>query len=76
MNLEEYKQKFTEDDAVGWLAIDEKLNEIYGQQEPQHFGTIKKYMLGGKDPLDGISVYESQKQQDHYHIVSYGLSEL
>lgn len=33
-------------------------------------------MLGGKDPLDGISVYESQKQQDHYHIVSYGLSEL
>lgn len=76
MNLEEYKQKFTEDDAVGWLAIDEKVNEIYGQQEPQHFGTIIKYMLGGKDPLDGISVYESQKQQDHYHIVSYGLSEL
>jgi len=76
MNLEEYKQKFTEDDAVGWLAIDKKVNEIYGQQEPQHFGTIIKYMLGGKDPLDGISVYESQKQQDHYHIVSYGLSEL
>ncbi len=58
------------------MAIDEKVNEIYGQQEPQHFGTIIKYMLGGKDPLDGISVYESQKQQDHYHIVSYGLSEL
>lgn len=33
-------------------------------------------MLGGKDPLDGISVYESQNQEDHYHIVSYGLSEL
>lgn len=76
MNLEEYKQKFTEDDAVGWLSIDEKVNEIYGQQEPQHFGTIIKYMLGGKDPLDGISVYESQNQEDHYHIVSYGLSEL
>jgi len=76
MNLEEYKQKFTEDDAVGWLAIDEKVNEIYGAQEPQHFGTIIKYMLGGKDPLDGLSVYESQRQEDHYHIVSYGLSEL
>jgi len=76
MNLEEYKQKFTEDDAVGWLSIDEKVNEIYGQQEPQHFGTIIKYMLGGKDSLDGISVYESQNQEDHYHIVSYGLSEL
>lgn len=76
MNLEEYKQKFTDDDAVGWLAIDEKVNEIYGSQEPQHFGTIIKYMLGGKDPLDGLSVYESQKQEDHYHIVSYGLSEL
>lgn len=76
MNLEDYKQKFTEDDAVGWLSIDEKVNEIYGQQEPQHFGTIIKYMLGGKDPLDGLSVYESQNQEDHYHIVSYGLSEL
>jgi len=76
MNLEEYKQKFTEDDAVGWLSIDEKVNEIYGQQEPQHFGTIIKYILGGKDPLDGISVYENQNQEDHYHIVSYGLSEL
>ena len=76
MNLEEYKQKFTEDDAVGWLSIDEKLNEIYGQQEPQHFGTIIKYILGGKDPLDGISVYENQNQENHYHIVSYGLSEL
>lgn len=76
MNLEDYKQKFTEDDAVGWLSIDEKVNEIYGQQEPQHFGTIIKYMLGGKDPLDGISVYESQNQENHYHIVSYGLSEL
>lgn len=32
MNLEEYKQKFTEDDAVGWLAIDEKVNEIYGHK--------------------------------------------
>jgi len=76
MNLEEYKQKFTEDDAVGWLSIDEKVNEIYGQQEPQHFGTIIKYMLGGKDPLDGISVYENKNQENHYHIVSYGLSEL
>ena len=76
MNLEEYKQKFTEDDAVGWLSIDEKVNEIYGQQEPQYFGTIIKYMLGGKDPLDGISVYENQNQENHYHIVSYGLSEL
>lgn len=76
MNLEEYKQKFTEDDAVGWLAIDEKLEEIYGEQEPQHFGTLIKYMLGGKDPLDGISVYESHKQENHLHIISYGLSEL
>ena len=33
-------------------------------------------MLGGEDPLDGISVYESNAQEPHYHMVSYGFSEL
>ena len=30
-------------------------------------------MLGGPDPLDGISVYDAG---DFWHFVSYGLSEL
>lgn len=76
MNIEEYKQKFNEDDAVGWLSIDEVTERLYPNQEPKHYGTIIKYMLGGEDPLDGVSIYSSQKQQEHYHFVSYGMSNL
>jgi Suppressor of fused protein (SUFU) len=76
MTKEEYKQQFTEEDAVGWLAIDKVFEELYPNQEPQHFGTVVKYMLGGEDPLDGLSIYESDKQTSHFHIVSYGFSQL
>ena len=76
MTKEEYKQKFTEDDAVGWLAIDHEFEKLYPGQEPQHYGTVIKYMLGGEEPLDGLSVYESARQVNHFHIVSYGFSEL
>ncbi|RYG19331.1 MAG: suppressor of fused domain protein [Chitinophagaceae bacterium] len=76
MNKEDYKKQFTEDDAVGWLSIDAELDKIYPNQEPQHFGTLIKYMLGGEDPLDGMSVYENNAQEPHLHFVSYGLSEL
>lgn len=76
MNIEEYKKQFTEDDAVGWLSMDAELEKNYPNQEPKHFGTIIKYRLGGEEPLDGISVYESNVQEPHYHFVSYGFSEL
>ena len=76
MPKEEYKQQFSEDDAVGWLAIDKEFERIYPNQEPKHFGTVIPYTLGGTDPLDGLSVYESAQQTDHYHFVSYGFSEL
>ena len=33
-------------------------------------------MLGGEHPLDGVSIYESKKQTDHFHFVTYGFSEL
>ncbi|RYF25528.1 MAG: suppressor of fused domain protein [Flavobacteriales bacterium] len=76
MTKEDYKKQFTEDDAVGWLSIDAELDKIYPNQEPQHFGTLIKYMLGGEDPLDGMSVYENNTQEPHLHFVSYGFSEL
>jgi hypothetical protein len=76
MTKEEYKQKFTEDDAVGWLAIDKEFERLYPNQEPQHYGTVIKYMVGGEDPLDGLSIYESKNQVDHFHIVSYGFTNL
>ncbi|AWL77553.1 riboflavin biosynthesis protein [Capnocytophaga canimorsus] len=74
---EQYKQKYPEDDASpGWDAIDRTLEKVYGNTEPRHYGTIIKYMLGGEDPLDGISIYDNAEQQFHRHIVSYGMSEL
>lgn len=76
MTLEEYKKTFTEEDAVGWSFIDNELDKIYHKQEPKHFAPIIHYALGGEDPLDGISIYESDKQTEHFHFVTYGFSEL
>ncbi|MBL3657187.1 suppressor of fused domain protein [Fulvivirga sediminis] len=76
MTKEEYKKKFDEDDAVGWLSMDAVTERIYPGQEPRNYGPNTRYILGGEDPLDGVSIYDSQKQQDHYHIVSYGMSNL
>ncbi|MDR0228447.1 MAG: suppressor of fused domain protein [Flavobacteriaceae bacterium] len=76
MTIEEYKQKYNEEDPVGWESIDENLKKIYGEQEPQHFGNAIPYSLGGENPLDGLSVYNNDKQTDHFHIVSYGFSDL
>ncbi|MBO0592501.1 suppressor of fused domain protein [Cellulophaga sp. E16_2] len=76
MNLENYKKQFTQDDAVGWDCIDATLEKIYPEQEPKHFASTLPYALGGEEPLDGISIYVSEKQTDHFHFVTYGFSEL
>lgn len=76
MTIEEYKQKFTEEDAVGWDAIDAKLNELYKDQEPRHYAAELPFDVGGKDPLQGVSIYDSQKQEFHRHFISYGMSDL
>lgn len=76
MNTEEYRKQFTKDDAVGWECIDKELEKIYPGQEPLHFAPPLHYVAGGNDPLDGISVYRSEKQEKHFHFVTYGFSEL
>ncbi len=76
MNIDEYKKQFTEDDAVGWNCINTELMKIYSEQEPKHFAPTLPFVVGGEDPLDGISVYESEKQTKHFHFVTYGFSEL
>jgi len=76
MTLKEYQKAYTEEDAVGWLAIDEQIDKFYRGQEPKHFVNPVPYSLGGENPLDGISIYESKKQIDHFHFVTYGFSEL
>lgn len=66
------------DHAPGWDAIDRALAEVYGDREPdRHYGTVVRWSLGGEDPLDGLSAYKvTDSGPPHWHIVSYGMTEL
>ncbi|OLB81121.1 MAG: hypothetical protein AUI14_04465 [Actinobacteria bacterium 13_2_20CM_2_71_6] len=63
-------------EAAGWRAIDDALHRLYGDVEPVHLATLHKWHLGGPDPLDGISAYPRAEPVPHWHLVSYGMSEL
>lgn len=76
MTPKEYKEKFEEEDAVGWIAVDEKIDTIYKGIKPRHYAPPLHYILGGEDPIDGTSIYDSQEQEFHRHFISYGMSEL
>jgi suppressor of fused-like protein len=65
-----------ESEAPGWDAIDARLEHFYPGVEPKHFGTLHRFSLGGPDPLDGISFYPRDEPVPHWHVVSYGMSEL
>ena len=68
------KPEEKEVEAIGWHAIEEEFLRIYpGQTNPKHYGTILPWMLGGNDPLDGISVYDGG---DYWHFVSFGQTEI
>ncbi|MGN7399874.1 suppressor of fused domain protein [Cytobacillus praedii] len=62
--------------TTGWDAIEEEVTKLYGEQEPKHYGTAIPYMLGGQDPLDGLSAYKAESPFPHWHIVTFGFSEL
>lgn len=76
MTKEEYVSRFSEEEAVGWFFLDQKLETIYGKTEPRHYGAEVPYAIGGEDPLDGVSIFDSEAQETHYHLTTYGLSEL
>ncbi len=58
----------------GWNAITEAMMKLYPNvTEPKHFEPEVPYIMGGDDPLDGVSAYDGG---DYWHCVSYGLSEL
>ncbi|XZF14933.1 suppressor of fused domain protein [Chitinophagaceae bacterium MMS25-I14] len=76
MEKQEYVQLYTADDAVGWLCIDQQLEKLYGDQKPRHYAPPLHYIIGGEDPIDGTSIYDSSNQLFHRHLVSYGMSEL
>jgi len=61
-------------EAPGWDAIDAALKPIYADQKPRHYAPVLPAMLGGSDPLQGISVYEADPL--HWHYVTYGFSDL
>ncbi|MDY3555346.1 suppressor of fused domain protein [Gemmata sp. JC717] len=78
-SLAEYKRQYggRDDAAPGWDAIDARLREVYGDQEPQHWGTVIKHTLGGSDPIDGISAYECRDgNRPHLHFCTYGYTSL
>ena len=62
-------------DAPGWAAIDGALARLYPRQVPHQFASQRAYELDGESPLPAIAVYEGQRP-DHWHFVTYGLSEL
>ena len=76
MKLKEYKEKFDEEDAVGWDAINAQIGEVYPNQEPRQYGPPVTMMLGGKDPIEATAIFDSEKQGFHRHFISYGMSEL
>lgn len=61
-------------EAVGWKAIEAEFERVYpGQTNPKHYGTLVKWVFGGNDPLDGISIYDGG---DYWHFVSFGQTEI
>ncbi|BDS13141.1 suppressor of fused domain protein [Aureispira anguillae] len=76
MTKEEYINTFSEEESVGWFYLDQQLATVYEGEEPRHYAAKVPYVTGGPDPLDGISIYTSQEQMTHFHLVSYGMSEL
>ena len=69
-------QDEADDAAPGWDAINAALDPLYAGQEPKHVGTIVPWMLGGADPLNGISAWKRLEPVPHWHFVTYGFSEL
>uniref|UniRef100_A0A8C7WQ17 Suppressor of fused homolog n=1 Tax=Oryzias sinensis TaxID=183150 RepID=A0A8C7WQ17_9TELE len=66
----------------GLQAIYGECRRLYPDQaNPLQVTAIVKYWLGGPDPLDYISMYRNmgrpaQDVQEHWHYVSFGLSDL
>ena len=62
-------------DAPGWAAIDDALARLYPDQVPHQFASQRAYEPDAESPLPAIAVYEARRP-DHWHFVTYGLSEL
>ena len=54
---------------MGMDAIGEALSRLYPGQEGTYYGAMIPASLGGKDPLDGVEVWESRSKMPHWHYV-------
>lgn len=63
-------------DALGWDAITAVFDAAYVGQEPQHWGVLIPWTLGGPDPLRGVSAYRGVEPVPYWHYVTYGYSDL
>ncbi|MCH9681179.1 MAG: suppressor of fused domain protein, partial [Deltaproteobacteria bacterium] len=61
--------------APGWAALDRALGMLYPGQQPHQFTSQRAYDLEGRSPLPAVAAYEATGP-DHWHLVSYGLTEL
>jgi hypothetical protein len=64
-------------EAPGLAAIEAALRDRYGDTKP--VGTFEPhvpYSAGGPDPLDAIRIYAPDEPRPHWHLVSFGMSEL
>jgi hypothetical protein len=62
--------------APGWAAMDERIVALYGDAKPLHYGTTEPVALGGGDPIEAISAYVADDEAPHWHLLSFGMSEL
>ncbi|MDE7432684.1 MAG: suppressor of fused domain protein, partial [Lachnospiraceae bacterium] len=85
MNNEDSKdsEDFGEDDSedeestAGIVALDEAIENLYGEQEGFCFQTTIPYFLGGNDPLDMVRIFETESGGiSHWHYITYGFTEL
>lgn len=60
----------------GWAAIDAALEELYGDAVPLHVAPELPSYLGGAEPLDGISIFARAAPVPHWHLITYGMSDL
>lgn len=63
-------------EAPGWEAIEAALRDVHGDAQPLHWGAGPRPRLGGDEALDSISAYPAEDGRPHWHLVTFGFSEL
>ncbi|MEU8120569.1 suppressor of fused domain protein [Spirillospora sp. NPDC049024] len=67
----------TDLEEPGWAAIESALRDLYGGAgSVGTYAPHVPYSAGGPDPLDAIQIYAPDEPRPHWHLVSFGMSEL